>query len=73
MLTKSTNKTQMSWKIINNKIGCVAKRKVAPAEFRDSENKIEINKAAEFFNIYFINSVEKLISQYPKTEDARSY
>ncbi|PNF31115.1 hypothetical protein B7P43_G15693 [Cryptotermes secundus] len=69
MLMKSTNKSEMSWKIINNEIGCVAKRKAAPADFKNGEIKIEINKAAGFFNTYFIDSVEKLISQYPKTED----
>jgi hypothetical protein len=28
-----------------------------------------INEAAESFNAYFINSLDKLISQYPKKED----
>jgi hypothetical protein len=61
----------MSWKIINNEIACMAKRKAAPSELKDGEDKIEINKAAGLFNTYFINTVEKLISKYPKTENER--
>lgn len=68
MLTDSTNKSQVSWKIINNEIGHVTKRKFVPLELKYGEQNICTNKAAEFFNTYFINSVDNLISQYPKNE-----
>jgi hypothetical protein len=66
MLTASTNKSKVPWKIINNEKGHAPKIECIPPELRSGNKKIHINKAAESFNIYFINSVDKLINQHPK-------
>ncbi|PNF35250.1 hypothetical protein B7P43_G06859, partial [Cryptotermes secundus] len=65
LLSECTNKSKVSWKIINNEVGHASKKKFIPSELRSDNKKIHINKAAESFNTFFINSVEKLISQYP--------
>jgi hypothetical protein len=70
MLTSSTNKSKMSWKIINNEIGHVSNKKFTQTEFRNGNETINNKKAAKSFNTYFINSVDKLITQYPKNESA---
>jgi hypothetical protein len=68
MLTASTNKSKAPWKIINNETGHAPKNKFFPPELRSGSKKIPISKAAEYFNTYFISSVDKLINQYPKNE-----
>jgi hypothetical protein len=52
ILTVSTSKTKVSWKIINNEIGHVHNKKFTYSELRDGNIKIDINKAASF-NSYF--------------------
>jgi hypothetical protein len=69
MLTVSTNKTKVSWKIINNEIGRVPNKKFTHSELRDGNVKIDINKAARSFNSYFISSVDKFISQHFNNEN----
>jgi hypothetical protein len=68
MLTASTNKSKASWKIINNETGHALKKKFLPPELRSGNKKIPTSKAEEYFNTYFISSVDKLINQYPKNE-----
>jgi hypothetical protein len=46
ILTVSTSKTKVSWKIINNEIGHVPNKKFTHSELRDGNVKIYINKAA---------------------------
>jgi hypothetical protein len=70
MLTSSTNKPKMSWKIINNEIGHVYNEKFSQTEFRNGNETINVKKAAKSFKKYFINSVDKLITLYPKNESA---
>jgi hypothetical protein len=70
MLTSSTNKSKMSWKIINNEIVHVYNKKFTQTEFRNGNEAINIKKAAKSSNTYFINSVDKFITQYPKNESA---
>jgi hypothetical protein len=40
MLTDPSNKSQVSWKIINNEIGHVTKRKFVPTELKNGGEKI---------------------------------
>ena len=70
MLTSSTNKPKMSWKIINKEIGHVYNKKFSQTEFRNGNETINIKRAAKSFNTHFINCVYKLITQYPKNESA---
>jgi hypothetical protein len=69
MITVSTNKTKVSWKIINNEIGRVPNKKFTHSELRDGNVKIDINKATTSFNSYFISSVDKLISRHFNNEN----
>jgi hypothetical protein len=46
MLTVSTNKIKMSWKIISNEIGGVPSKNFTYSKLRDGNIKIDINKAA---------------------------
>jgi hypothetical protein len=66
MLTASTNKSKAPWKTINSETGHAPKKKSIPPELRSGNKKIPISKAAQYFNTYFISSVDKLINQYPK-------
>jgi hypothetical protein len=70
MLTSSTNKPKTAWKIIDKEIGHVYDKKFSQTEFRNGKETINVKKAAKSFNTYFINSVDKLITQYPKNESA---
>jgi hypothetical protein len=60
MLTASTNKSNVPWKIINNETGHAPKKKYIPPELKSGNKKIPISKAAEYFNTYFISSMDKL-------------
>jgi hypothetical protein len=71
MLTASTNKSKVSWKIINNETGHAPKKKFMQPELRNGNEKIDINKAAKSINTYFISSMDKLINQHPKNEGAQ--
>ncbi|PNF21344.1 hypothetical protein B7P43_G18383 [Cryptotermes secundus] len=70
LLTKSTNKSNVSWEIINNKMGHASKKKFIPTELRCDKKTIHINTAAESFNTFFIDSVDQIISQLPNNEGA---
>jgi hypothetical protein len=68
MLTSSTSKSKMFWKVINNEIGHVSNKKFTQTEFRNGNETRNIKKSAKSFNIYLINSVDELIMQHPKNE-----
>jgi hypothetical protein len=70
MLTSSTNKPKTAWKIINKEIGHEYNKKFSQTELRNGKEIINVKKAAKSFNTNFINSVDKLITQYPKNESA---
>jgi hypothetical protein len=65
MLTASTNKSKAPWKIIMKQV-MHPKRNLFHQNLEVVIKKIPISKAAEYFNTYFISSVDKLINQYPK-------
>ena len=66
----STNKSKMSWNIINNEIGTASSKKFTQTEFKLGNKIIGTNQSAKIFNNYFNNSVDKLITQQPNTESA---
>jgi hypothetical protein len=49
MLTSSTNKSKMSWKIINNEIGRVSNMKFTQTEFRNGNETINSKKSSKVF------------------------
>jgi hypothetical protein len=68
LLTSSTNKTRATWNIINKEMGLTPSKKIIQTEFKLGNETINVNQAAKTFNNYFINSVDELITQQPKTE-----
>ena len=70
MLTSSTNKSKMSWNIINNEIGTASNKKFTQTKFKLGTKNIDMKQSAKIFNNYFINSVDELIALQPKTESA---
>ena len=70
LLFLSTNKFKKSWNIINNEIGIASSKKFTQTEFKLGNKNLNSNHSAKIFNNYFINSVDELITQQPKTESA---
>ena len=70
MLTSSTNKCKMSWKIINNEIGTASNKMFTQAEFKLCNKNISTKQSVKIFNNLFINSVDELITQQPKIDSA---
>jgi hypothetical protein len=70
LLTSSTNKTRATWNIINKEMGLTPTKKITRTEFKRDNKTINVNQAAKTSNNYFINSVDELITQQPKTESA---
>jgi hypothetical protein len=70
LITSSTNKSTMTWNIINKEMGLTPNKKLTQTEFKLGNKTINMNQAAKTFNNYFINSVDELITQQPKTESA---
>ena len=60
----------MSWNIIDNEIGTASSKKFTETEFKLGNKNISTNQSAKIFNNQFINSVDELIAQQPKTESA---
>jgi len=56
--SSSTNKSKMSWNIINNEIGTASSKKFTGTEFKLGNKIIGINQSAKIFNNYFINSID---------------
>ena len=61
LLSSSTNKSKMSWNIINNEIGTASNKKYIQTEFKLGNKYVSTKQAATIFNIYFINYVDELI------------
>jgi hypothetical protein len=56
--------------IVNNEIGTASGKKFTQTEFKLGNKIIGTNQSAKIFNNYFINGVDKLITQQPNTESA---
>jgi len=70
LLSWSTNKSKISWNIINNEIGTASSKKFTQTEFKLGNKIIGTNQSVKIFNNYFINSVDELITQQPNAESA---
>jgi hypothetical protein len=67
-LSYFTNKPKTSWNISINEIGTASNRKFIQMEFKLGNRNISTKQSANIFNNYFINFVDELITQQPKTE-----
>jgi hypothetical protein len=54
------NKSHTTWGIINFESGKFKNKNHTPLMFRSDKTFFQINSAAEAFNYYFLNVVEKL-------------
>jgi len=70
LLSSSTNKSKMSWNIINNEIDTASSKKFTQTEFKLGNKIIGTNQSSKILSNYFINSVDELITQQPNTESA---
>ena len=68
MLTSSTNKSKMSWNIINNEIGTASNKTFTQTELKLCNKNISTKQSVKIFNNFFINSVDELITQQPKID-----
>jgi len=66
LLSSSTNKSKMSWNILIMKLVLCPVRSLLRQNLTLVKNT-STNQPAKIFNNYFINSVDKLITQQPKT------
>jgi hypothetical protein len=68
-LTSSTNKSKMSWNI-NNEIGTASNKTFTQTKFKLCNKNTSMKQSVKIFNNFFINSVDELITQQPKTDSA---
>ena len=66
LLSSSTNKSKMSWNIINNEIDTASSKKFTQTEFKLGNKIIGTNQSSKILSNYFINSVDELITQQPE-------